>query len=193
MAIYRVLEIIINIDNIHLLQPLKDRPTLVLKLDNFYKIIYYEPLTTHICNFTYNKISVNVTDNFNLDTELSKGWTVARDLKINIPSYELLEIFKELELHKLNQRRSGTGLELSGWIFNTIVSGLYTEQETDLFIKLMFLNGYSFNELVQLFTSIVKRKDLAKFFLKVATRIYREANALGRDPTEYRTIKTISR
>lgn len=187
MAIYRTIEILISSDNIHLLESLKDRPTLVLKLGNFYKIIYYEPLTTHICNFTYNKISVNVTDNFNLDTELSKGWTVARDLKINIPPYELLKIFKELEFYRLNQRRLGRGLELSGWIFNTIVSGLYTEQETDLFIKLMFLNGYSFDELIQLFTSIVKRKDLAKYFLDVSTRIYKEVNTLGRDPTEYRT------
>lgn len=193
MPIYRTLEIIIHNDNIQLLQPLKDSPTLVLQHDNFFKIIYYEPLKTHICNFTYKKISLVATDNFNLKSELSKGWKIVRDLQINVVSDALLELFKELELYKLSQRRSGTALELSGWIFNIIVSGLYTEQETDLLIKLMFLNGYSFNELIQLFTSIVKRKDLAKYFLEVATRVYKEINTLGRDLTEQKTINKISK
>ena len=66
------------------------------------------------------------------------------------------------------------GVELKGWIFDLICNGIYTRYETSLFVRLLFVNGYSFSQLVDLFSAIVKRKDLASYFLEVATKFYKE-------------------
>lgn len=120
--------------------------------------------------FHYKGLYVVVKD----ESEEVKGWELARDLEIGLASPNLLTILKDLEVNKLTEQRQGLGVELKGWIFDLICNGIYTRYETSLFVRLLFVNGYSFSQLVDLFSAIVKRKDLASYFLEVATKFYKE-------------------
>ena len=108
------------------------------------------------------------------EKEEVEGWRLVRDLEIVLASPDLLTILKELEVNKLTEQRQGLGVELKGWVFDLICNGIYTRYETSLFVRLLFVNGYSFSQLVDLFSAIVKRKDLANYFLEVATKFYKE-------------------
>ena len=108
------------------------------------------------------------------ENEAVEGWELVRDLDIALASPDLLTILKELEANKLTEQRQGLGVELKGWIFDLICNGIYTRYETSLFVRLLFVNGYSFSQLVDLFSAIVKRKDLASYFLEVARIFYKE-------------------
>ena len=99
---------------------------------------------------------------------------LVRDLDIALASPDLLTILKDLEVNKLTEQRQGLGVELKGWIFDLICNGIYTRYETSLFVRFLFVNGYSFSQLVDLFSAIVKRKDLASYFLEVARILYKE-------------------
>lgn len=66
------------------------------------------------------------------------------------------------------------GLELNDWILNLICNGIYTKNETATLVRLLFVNGYSFEQVVDLFTAITKRKELASYFIEVANRLYKE-------------------
>jgi len=112
--------------------------------------------------------------NIKEETEQVEGWELVRDLDIALASPDLLTILKELEVNKLTEQRQGLGVELKGWIFDLICNGIYTRNETSLFVRLLFVNGYSFSQLVDLFSAIVKRKDLASYFLEVAKIFYKE-------------------
>ena len=102
------------------------------------------------------------------------GWELVRDRKISIASLELLEILNDLEVNELTEQRQGLGVELKGWVLDLICNGIYTRYETSVFVRLLFVNGYSFSQLVDLFSAIVKRKELASYFLEVATKFYKE-------------------
>ena len=102
-----------------------------------------------------------------------EGWKLIRDLDIALASSDLLTFLTDLEVNKLTEQRQGLGVELKGWIFDLICNGIYTRYETSLFVRLLFVNGYSFSQLVDLFSAIVKRKELARYFLEVATKFYK--------------------
>ena len=108
------------------------------------------------------------------ESEEVEGWELTRDLEIGLASPDLLTILKDLEVNKLTEQRQELGVELKGWFFDLICNGIYTRYETSLFVRLLFVNGYSFSQLVDLFSTIVKRKDLASYFLEVATTFYKE-------------------
>ena len=131
---------------------------------------YYEPVDEALTSFQYKGLYVSIKD----EKEAVEGWELVRDLDIALASPDLLTILKELEVNKLTEQRQGLGVELKGWIFDLICNGIYTRYETSLFVRLLFVNGYSFGQLVDLFSAIVKRKDLASYFLEVATKFYKE-------------------
>ena len=166
----RVLELILSADKLPLFSFLKSTPTQVWKNGNHYKFTYYEPVDEALTSFRYKGLYVAIKD----ESEEVEGWELVRDFEIVLASPDLLTILKDLEVNKLTEQRQGLGVELKGWIFNLICNGIYTRYETSLFVRLLFVNGYSFSQLVDLFSAIVKRKDLASYFLEVATTFYKE-------------------
>lgn len=166
----RVLELILSADKLPLFGFLKSNPTQVWKNGEHYKFTYYEPVDEALTSFQYKDLYVSIKD----EKEVVEGWELVRDLDIALASPDLLTILKELEVNKLTEQRQGLGVELKGWIFDLICNGIYTRYETSLFVRLLFVNGYSFSQLVDLFSTIVKRKDLASYFLEVATKFYKE-------------------
>ena len=162
----RVIELTLSSDKLALFGFLKSTPTQAWKNGNHFKFIYFEPIGEALTDFHYKGLYVTVKD----EKEEVEGWRLVRDLA----SSDLLMILKDLEVNKLTEQRQGLGVELKGWVFDLICNGIYTRYETSLFVRLLFVNGYSFSQLVDLFSAIVKRKDLASYFLEVATKFYKE-------------------
>ena len=166
----RVIELTLSSEKLALFGFLKSTPTQVWKNGEHFKFIYFEPIGEALTDFHYKGLYVALKD----EKEQVEGWKLIRDLEIALASSDLLIILKELEENKLTEQRQGLGVELKGWIFDLICNGIYTRYETSLFVRLLFVNGYSFSQLVDLFSAIVKRRDLASYFLEVATKFYKE-------------------
>ena len=166
----RVIELILSSDKLALFGFLKSTPTQAWKNGEHFKFIYFEPIGEALTDFHYKGLYVAVKD----EKEQVEGWGLVRNLDIAMASPDLLTILKDLEVNKLTEQRQGIGVELKGWVFDLICNGIYTKYETSLFIRLLFVNGYSFSQLVDLFSAIVKRKELASYFLEVATKFYKE-------------------
>lgn len=166
----RVIELTVQTEKLPLFGFLKSNPTQVWKNGNHYKFTYYEPVDEALTGFQYKDLYVSIKD----EKEEVEGWELVRDLKMALASQGLLTILKDLEVNKLTEQRQGLGMELKGWIFDLICNGIYTRYETSLFVRLLFVNGYSFSQMVDLFSAIVKRKDLASYFLEVARIFYKE-------------------
>lgn len=165
-----MIELTLSSDKLALFGFLKSTPTQVWKNGEYFKFIYFEPIGEALTDFHYKGLYVAVKD----EKEQVEGWRLVRDLEIILASPDLLTILKELEVNKLTEQRQGLGVELKGWVFDLVCNGIYTRYETSLFVRLLFVNGYSFSQLVDLFSAIVKRKDLASYFLEVATKFYKE-------------------
>ena len=166
----RVIELTLSSDKLALFGFLKSTPTQVWKNGEHFKFVYFEPIGEALTNFHYKGLYVTIKE----EKEEVEGWRLVRNLEIVLVSPDLLIILKDLEVNKLTEQRQGLGVELKGWIFDLICNGIYTRYETSLFVRLLFVNGYSFNQLVDLFSAIVKRKDLASYFLEVARIFYKE-------------------
>ncbi len=166
----RVIELTLSSDKLALFGFLKSTPTQAWKNGKHFKFIYFEPIGEALTDFHYKGLYVTVKDK----KEQVEGWKLIRDLEIALASSDLLIILKELEVNKLTEQRQGLGVELKGWVFDLICNGIYTRYETSLFVRLLFVNGYSFSQLVDLFSTIVKQKELASYFLEVATKFYKE-------------------
>ncbi|MDG9079335.1 hypothetical protein OLE17_04165 [Streptococcus pneumoniae] len=166
----RMIELTLSSEKLPLFNFLKNNPTQVWKNDGHYKFIYYEPVDEALTDFHYKGLYVAARD----EKGRLEGWELARGLDIALASPELLAILKKLEANKLTEQRQGLGMELKGWIFDLICNGIYTRYETSLFVRSLFVNGYSFSQLVDLFSAIVKRKELASYFLEVARVFYKE-------------------
>ena len=166
----RVIELTLSSDKLALFGFLKSSPTRVWKNGEYFKFIYFEPIGEALTDFHYKGLYVAIKD----EKEQVEGWRLVRDLEIILASPDLLTILKELEVNKLTEQRQGLGVELKGWVFDLVCNGIYTRYETSLFVRLLFVNGYSFSQLVDLFSAIVKRKDLPSYFLEVATKFYKE-------------------
>ena len=166
----RVIELTLSSNKLALFGFLKSTPTQVWKNGEHFKFVYFEPIGEALTDFHYKGLYVTVKD----EKEEVEGWRLVRDLKIVLASPDLLMILKDLEVNKMTEQRQGLGVELKGWVFDLICNGIYTRYETSLFVRLLFVNGYSFSQLVDLFSAIVRRKDLASYFLEVATKFYKE-------------------
>lgn len=166
----RLIDLTLPTQKLPLFSFLKKKPTRVFKNGDFYKFIYYEPVGKALTTFNCDGIYLSIK-NKSLDLE---GWQLVRDLQIALASSELLEILEKMEANILSKNRQGVGLELKDWIFNLICNGIYTKNETATFVRLLFVNGYSFEQVVDLFTAITKRKELSSYFIEVANRLYKE-------------------
>ena len=166
----RVIELTLSSDKLALFGFLKSTPTQVWKNGEHFKFVYFEPIGEALTNFHYKGLYVTIKE----EKEEVEGWRLVRNLEIVLVSPDLLIILKDLEVNKLTEQRQGLGVELKGWVFDLICNGIYTRYETSLFVRLLFVNGYSFSQLVDLFSAIVKRRDLASYFLEVATKFYKE-------------------
>lgn len=165
----RRIEVTVHADKLTALDFLKDNPTLVLQNERYFKFVYYEPIGAGLTNFHTQGITIRLCDDLNSNSH----WKVVRGITPKLMKPEPLTILQKLEAGKLNEGRENQAIELNGWLFDIITNGIYTKEDTALFVRLLFLHGYSFEQVSQLFSSIVKRVALAKCFLEEMKIIYK--------------------
>lgn len=165
----RTIEITVHSDKLTALDFLKDNPTWVLQNGKYFKFVYFEPIGAGLTNFHTKGITIRLCD----DLHSNPHWEVVRRITPKLMKPEPLAVLQKLEAGKLNEERENQAIELNGWLFDIITNGIYTKEDTALFIRLLFLHGYSFEQVTQLFASIVKHVALAKCFLEEMKIIYK--------------------
>lgn len=163
------IELTLSADKLGLFGFLKNNPTKVLRNGNFYKFLYFQPPDGDLTAFSYKGVMVKLTEG----VQDRAGWELVRDLKPKPAGADLLEVLQDLELNKLAEGRTARALELNGWVFDMVAHGISTREDTAHLVRLLFVHGYSYEQAIQLFSAIVKRADLAGYFLQVANRIYK--------------------
>lgn len=168
----RLIELTLSKDKLQLFGFLSRSPTKALKKGNFIKLLYYEPTGTLLLSFDYKGLTVKLHHEDPTEHDFNHGWQLIRDYPITTASADLLVILEDLEALKLNQARTGTGLVLEGWIFEVMTTGIFTKKETSQLVKTMFLAGYDMEQVINLFTSLVRRQDLARYFIELTHHLY---------------------
>ncbi|MEE0354302.1 MAG: hypothetical protein UDQ50_00845 [Streptococcus lutetiensis] len=171
---YQFINLQINKQILPLFGFLKDNPTRSLAKDNHVMMTYYQPPDIALMNFSYKGITVTVTVTDDLESYLEDGWQVARDYQIASVQDKLAGILDELEHEYLNRQRAGSPLAINGVVYHWIAYGLSSKEEIIAFVKLFYLNGYSYEQITQLYASLTKSNDLNICFLKTINTIFKE-------------------
>lgn len=171
---YQFINLQINKQVLPLFSFLKDNPTRTVAKDNHVMMTYYQPPDFYLVPFSYKGITVTVTATDNLESYLEDGWQVARDYQIASVQDKLVDVLDELEHEYLNRQRAGSPLAINGVVFDWIAYGLSSKEEIIAFVKLFYLNGYSYEQITQLYTSLTKSNNLNICFLNTINTIFEE-------------------
>ena len=171
---YQFINLQINKQVLPLFGFLKDNPTRTIAKGNHVMMTYYQPPDFYLVPFSYKGITVTVTATDDLESYLVDGWQVARDYQIASVQDKLADVLDELEHEYLNRQRAGSPLPIMGLVFDWIAYGLSSKEEIIAFVKLFYLNGYSYEQITQLYTSLTKSNNLNTCFLNTINTIFKE-------------------
>ena len=171
---YQLINLQINKQVLPLFSFLKDNPTRTLAKDNHVMMTYYQPPDFYLVPFSYKGITVTVTDTDDLESYLADGWQVARDYQVASVQDKLADVLDELEHEYLNRQRAGSPLAINGVVYHWIAYGLSSKEEIIAFVKLFYLNGYSYEQITQLYASLTKSNNLNTCFLNTINTIFKE-------------------
>lgn len=171
---YQLINLQINKQVLPLFGFLKDNPTRTIAKDNHVMMTYYQPPELYLVPFSYKGITVTVTATDDLESYLTDGWQVARDSQVESVKDKLAGILDELEHEYLNRQRAGSPLPIQGLVFDWIAYGLSNTEDVISFVKLFYLNGYSYEQITQLYTSLTKSNNLNICFLNTINTIFKE-------------------
>ena len=147
---------------------LKDTPTRVYKKNEWYAFIYYEPMGENLTEQVSPKMLIQVGTN-SKDLE-NRGWKLVRNLPISKLQGDLLEFLQLYEVYKFRSYKNGYGLEFNGQLLEFVAYGLNNRTEVSNFLKMMVGAGYDLEIIIQIFSNIVKKKSLARDFVKLINR-----------------------
>ena len=171
---YQLINLQINKQVLSLFGFLKDNPTRTVAKDNHVMMTYCQPPDFYLVPFSYKGITVTVTATDDLESYLADGWQVARDYQIASVQDKLADVLDELEHEYLNRQRAGSPLPIMGLVFDWIAYGLSSKEEIIAFVKLFYLNGYSYEQITQLYASLTKSNKFNICFLKTINTIFKE-------------------
>lgn len=171
---YQLINLQINKQVLPLFGFLKDNPTRTIAKDNHVMMTYYQPPDIALTPFSYKGITVTVQDTDELESYLTDGWQVARDYQIASVQDKLADVLDELEHEYLNRQRAGSPLPIQGLVFDWIAYGIASREELIAFVKLFYLNGYSYEQITQLYASLTKSNNLNICFLNTINTIFKE-------------------
>lgn len=168
---YDILELTIHADHLPFFGFLKDNPTAVYSQGEWRRFLYFEPPNAFINPFEYKGIRLAKTDTDGLNMD---GWELVRSYPITTAGDDLIEVLEDLEQHRY------TKADISiPWVLDIVTTGIYTKRDTAIFVRCLYLYGYSYEKLVDLFSAIVKRMDLAQYFLETANKYYLKKGELS--------------
>ena len=170
---YQLINLQINKQVLPLFNFLKDNPTRTIAKDNHIMMTYYQPPDLYLVPFSYKGITVTVTTTDNLESYLEDGWQVARDYQIASVQDKLADVLDELEHEYLTRQRAGSPLPIMGLVFDWIAYGIASREELIAFVKLFYLNGYSYEQITQLYASLTNSTNLNTCFLNTINTIFK--------------------
>jgi len=170
---YKFIDLKINKKVLPLFKFLKNNPTRTMEKDNHVIMTYFEPPNHAFFPFSYKGITVSVQECDSLDNYLMDGWQIARDYKIASVKDKLLGVLSELELEYLSQSRTGNTLTINGIIYNWVAYGLSNTDDVISFVKVFYLNGYSYEQIIQLYTNLTKNTKMNVIFLNTLNNFFK--------------------
>ncbi|MFA9414030.1 MULTISPECIES: hypothetical protein [unclassified Streptococcus] len=163
----RYLILTLHRDYLGLFGFLQDNPTRVYQQGDYYCFIYREPLSCYLMPFKLTKLWLEVAE------QVPERGELVRDFAPAYAGNQLLTELLDLEQHQLAEKRQGIGLALSGWLLDALCFGIHTRQEVAYLVRVMFMTGYDYEQVIGVFTSLTKRLDLARYFLTELNRCYK--------------------
>lgn len=170
---YQFINLQINKQVLPLFGFLKDNPTRTIAKDNHVMMTYYQPPAFYLVPFSYKGITVTVTATDELESYLVDGWQVARDYQIASVQDKLADVLNELEYEYLNRQRAGSPLAINDVVYHWIAYGLSSKEDMIAFVKLFYLNGYSYEQIIQLYTNLTKSNKLNVIFLNTLNNFFK--------------------
>ena len=170
---YKLINLKINKKVLPLFSFLKNNPTRTIGKDNHVIMTYFEPPNRAFFSFSYKGITVTVQEYDSLDNYLMDGWQIVRNYKIASVKDKLLEVLSELESEYLGQSRTGNTLTINGIVYNWIAYGLSSTEDVISFVKIFYLNGYSYEQIIQLYTNLTKSTKLNVIFLNTLNKFFK--------------------
>ena len=79
----------------------------------------------------------------------------------------------ELEHEYLNRQRAGSPLAINDVVYHWIAYGLSSKEDMIAFVKLFYLNGYSYEQIIQLYTNLTKSNKLNVIFLNTLNNFFK--------------------
>ncbi len=171
---YQLINLQINKQVLPLFSFLKDNPTRTIAKDNHVIMTYYQPPDIALMNFSYKGITVTTQDTDSLDSYLEDGWQIARKYKIASVQDKLLGVLSDLEQEYLSRARVGNTIAINGVVYSWIAYGLSSTEDVISFVKLFYLNGYSYEQITQLYASLTKSNKFNICFLNTINTIFKE-------------------
>ena len=147
---------------------LKTSQTLTLRKGDYLKVVYLKPPDMTIYPLNKKGLILKATERLE-----GEGWQVVRDLPIAHAPSELLEVLEELGLNDLQATRQAQPL-CDPWLFERVQYGLSSRADVITLIWLLYGHGYSAEDCIKVFASLVSRYDLAPYFLQELNKLYKE-------------------
>lgn len=171
---YQFIDLQINRQVLPLFSFLKDNPTRTITKGNLVIMTYFQPLESSFIDFSYKGITVTIQDTDSLDSYLADGWQIARNYKIASVQNKLLGVLSDLEQEYLSRVRAGNTVAINGIVYSWIAYGLSSTEDVISFVKLFYLNGYSYEQITQLYANLTKSNKFNICFLNTINTIFRE-------------------
>lgn len=171
---YKFINIQINKRVLPLFGFLKDNPTRTIGKGKHFILTYFKPLGFSLMDFSYKGITVTVEDTDDLDNYLTNGWQMIKDYDIASAQYKLLDVLGELEQELLSRYKTGSLVAIDGDVYHWIAYGLTNTEDVITFVKLFYLNGYSYEQITQLYASLTKSNRFNFCFMNTINNMFKE-------------------
>lgn len=152
---------------------LKNNPTRLLQKEKHLLLTYFKPPNIELFNHSYKGVKVEITESDPIKQLLANDWELVRPFKLAIAKGELVEALNQIETKMLAKSRVGSGVIIDGLVYHWIEYGIRDPSDVINFVKLFFISGYSYEEVVQLFANLtIPKKELLALFLERMNQVY---------------------
>ncbi|ESR08788.1 hypothetical protein DIX60_10110 [Streptococcus iniae] len=153
---------------------LKNNPTRLLQKENHLLLTYFKPPNIELVNYSYKGVKVEITEHDPINQLLADDWEITRPFKVAIAKRELVQALNQVETKVLTESRIGAGVVIDGLVYHWIAYGIQEPSDVVNFVKLFFISGYSYEQVVQLFTNLtLPKKELLALFLERMNQVYK--------------------
>lgn len=135
-------------------------------------LLYSEAQNSFLTDFAFKGVVVTLKQTDRLESLLESNWKVIRNLPVATADDTLLDALSGLECEYLKEQRVGSPLTINGVVYHWIAYGLTTKNDVVSFVKTFFVNGYSYEQTVQLYTTLTKSVELNDCFLKFLNKLW---------------------